>query len=337
MENKTAEVDHIISWGIIGCGNVTENKSGPAFNKVNDSRLQAVMRRDGDKAADYAKRHGVPFWYSEAEALLNDPSVNAIYIATPPVFHEAYAIAALKKGKYVYVEKPVTTDIAACLRLADAVRQFRGKLTVAHYRRALPMFIQIKNLLAGNLLGKIKAIQLNLFQPHESSMIANTAFNWRVIPEYSGGGLFYDLAPHQLDIIIDLFGAPINIKGLSAHQSSFYPAEDAVSGILSFKNEILFTGNWNFNMPEFLKEDSCRIIGENGYIQFAFFGNEIQLVTDKVKEVFQFQHPQHIQQPMIGKVVNYFLGKEENPCSIEEAFKSLQVMEAFVGGRQEAI
>src|ERR1700730_9641033 len=97
----------VISWGIIGCGNVTEVKSGPAFNKVNHSRLVAVMRRDAAKAADYAKRHQVPAWYSDAESMINDPAVNAVYIATPPKFHEEYVIAALQKGKLVYVEKPV--------------------------------------------------------------------------------------------------------------------------------------------------------------------------------------------------------------------------------------
>ena len=88
----------MINWGIIGCGDVTEVKSGPAFNKVPGSKLVAVMRRDAAKAADYAKRHNVPRWYNDAEALINDAEVNAIYIATPPSSHAAYALAAIKAG-----------------------------------------------------------------------------------------------------------------------------------------------------------------------------------------------------------------------------------------------
>ena len=76
-----------ILWGIIGCGNVTELKSGPAFNKVPDSKLIAVMRRDREKAEDYAERHKVPKWYDDADKLINDTEVNAIYIATPPSSH----------------------------------------------------------------------------------------------------------------------------------------------------------------------------------------------------------------------------------------------------------
>ena len=322
----------IISWGMIGCGNVTEIKSGPAFQKADHSKLLAVMRRDAAKAADYALRHNVPKYYTDAFELINDAEINAVYIATPPKFHEAYAIAALQKGKYVYVEKPVTLNADSCRRMIAAVKEFDGKLTVAHYRRALPMFLQIKQMIDQQLIGKVKTIRLNLFQPDDTGLVANSEVNWRLIPDIAGGGLFFDLAPHLLDILIYIFGKAIHYAGLSVHQSKKYPAEDAVTGIIQFADDILFNGNWNFSMPVLLKEDTCQIIGENGYIQFSFFGNEIRLVTDAINEVFNFQHPQHIQQPMIQKAVNYFLGKEENPCSIEAALDSLEIMQSFVYG-----
>ena len=112
--------------------------------------------------------------------------------------------------------------------------------------------------------------------------------------------------------------------------TSFYNAEDCVSGIIKFNHEIVFNGNWNFSMPEFLKEDRCQIIGEKGCIEFAFFGNSIKLQTKEKNQIFPFQSLEHIQQPMIEKVVNFYLGKEDNPCSIYEAMKSLEVMESFV-------
>ena len=320
----------MINWGIIGCGNVTEVKSGPAFNKAKNSALHAVMRRNAEKAADYAARHKVPVWYSNADELIDDPNVNAIYIATPPVFHEALAIAALKKRKYVYIEKPVATTVDACKKIANTVEEFGGKLCVAHYRRALPMFQKIKQLIEEDSIGKIKMIRLNLFQPHQSAMIAKSEEDWRTIPSKSGGGLFYDLAPHQLDIIINLFGDVVESKGAAANNGGFYKAEDTVAGVIKFNDNIIFNGNWCFTIPEFLKEDSCQIVGEHGLIEFPFFGNSISLVKENKTQSFSFQHPEHIQQPMIEKVVNYFLGKEENPCSIYEALKSLRVMESFV-------
>jgi predicted dehydrogenase len=325
-------MEKTITWGIIGCGNVTEMKSGPAFNKVPGSRLHAVMRRDAALAEDYAKRHHVPVWYSDADALINDPEINAVYIATPPKFHEEYTLAVLEKGKMVYVEKPVTMDVASCQRMMEAQDRCKGKVVVAHYRRALPMFNEIAALVRNNKVGKIKLIKLATFKPDDHVDAAQHASNWRVQPELAGGGYFYDLAPHQLDIIQYIFGTPIRSAGLSANQAGLYPAEDAVVCQFQLPGGIHFQGSWNFSMPAILREDSCQIIGENGYIQFPFFGNEVRVVTDAGADLLSFQHPQHIQQPMIGKVVDYFLGNGENPCSLEEAMVSLQVMEQAVKG-----
>jgi predicted dehydrogenase len=325
-------MEKTITWGIIGCGNVTEMKSGPAFNKVPGSRLQAVMRRDAALAEDYAKRHHVPVWYSDADALINDPEINAVYIATPPKFHEEYTLAVLEKGKMVYVEKPVTMDVASCQRMMEAQDRCKGKVVVAHYRRALPMFNEIAALVRNNKVGKIKLIKLAMFKPDDHVDAAQHASNWRVQPELAGGGYFYDLAPHQLDIIQYIFGTPIRSAGLSANQAGLYPAEDAVVCQFQLPGGIHFQGSWNFSMPAILREDSCQLIGENGYIQFPFFGNEVRVVTDAGADLLSFQHPQHIQQPMIGKVVSYFQGNGENPCSLEEAMVSLQVMEQAVNG-----
>lgn len=329
-----ADKDKIISWGIIGCGDVTEKKSGPAFQKVPNSRLVAVMRRDAAKAKDYAIRHKVPKWYSDAKELINDPEINAVYIATPPAFHEDYARLALKAGKFVYVEKPVTTSVASCKRMAEAEELFKGKLSVAHYRRALPYFNAIKEKIDSGAIGKIKLVHLKMFQPYRNELIANTEYNWRVEPAISGGGLFFDLAPHQLDILTWLLGDPISYQGVAVNQAQLYDAEDTVTGTVLFPDDVLFTGVWCFTVPAHLKQDCCEIIGELGVIKFPVFGNRFVVKTENGIESFDFEQPEHIQQPMIEKVVNYFLGKENNPCPVKEALKSLQVMEVFLNRNQ---
>jgi len=329
MQVKVKE-QQTVSWGIVGCGNVTEKKSGPAFNKVPGSRLVAVMRRDGAKAADYARRHGVPKWYENAELLIADPEVNAVYVATPPAFHEEYVIAALKAGKSVYVEKPVTTSVGSCIRMMEAAERFGGKLCVAHYRRALPYFNSIKETIKQGTVGIVKLVKLSMFQPYRNDLIAKTEYNWRVVPGISGGGLFFDLAPHQLDILIWLLGEPVSYHGFAVNQAKLYEAEDTVTGTILFPNDVLFSGNWCFTVPQNLKQDCCEIIGEKGMIKFEVFGNRFVVKTDNGIESYDFQHPEHIQQPMIGKVVDYFLGKGDNPCPVSEALKSLEVMEAFL-------
>lgn len=322
-----------ISWGIIGCGDVTELKSGPAFNKITGSSLGAVMRRDGTKAKDYAERHGVPKWYTDAAQLINDPSINAIYVATPPGSHEEYAIAALLAGKPVYVEKPMSTDTASCLRMQAVAEKTGGKLTVAHYRRGLPMFNKVKTLIHEKAIGDIRTVRLSMLQQDKSAIIANTGNNWRVDPAIAGAGLFYDLAPHQLDIILYFFGNPIESYGMSANLAGLYKAEDVVAGVMRLPDNILFTGQWCFTVSETAQEDICEITGSKGKISFPVFGHKLKVTTAAGEEMIDFEPPAHIQQPMIEKVVQYFSGKGENPCSAADAIESMKVMERFAYGK----
>ena len=323
-----------INWGIIGCGDVTEKKSGPAFNKVANSSLVAVMRRDAEKAADYARRHSVRHWYNDAVELMANTSLNAIYIATPPSSHKDYAIDALNKGFNVYVEKPVTRNAGEARKIAAVVKKHPGqKLTVAHYRRALPMFLKVKQLLEDQLIGEVRTVQIRMWQSRKPALIANVADNWRVQPELSGGGYFHDLAPHQLDLMLYYFGEPEFYSGFSLNQSRITPSDDHVSGQILFKNKVVVNGSWCFNVAEDLTTDTCEIIGTKGRITFPFFGNYISWKTDEDEQTLNFIHPEHIQQPFIEKIVNYFNGHGTNPCSIEEAVVLMDIVDAFTKSR----
>ena len=318
-----------INWGIIGCGDVTEVKSGPAFNKVEGSKLVAVMRRDAAKAADYAKRHSVDKWYDDAEALMSDAEINAIYIATPPASHMPYALEALKKGFNVYVEKPVTRNASETQQIADTLKQGNSKLTVAHYRRAVPMFLHVKKLLDDNAIGDVRTVQIRMWQARKPKLVADVETNWRVQPELSGGGYFHDLAPHQLDLMLFYFGEPDYYSGFSLNQSQATPADDHVCGQILFKNKVVVNGSWCFNVAESETTDTCEIIGTKGKITFPFFGKYVTCKNEDGEETIEFTHPQHIQQPMITKIVAYFKGEGTNPCSIDEAVTLMKIMDSF--------
>lgn len=333
MDHSDIE-SNMLKWGIIGCGNVTEFKSGPAFNKVPNSSLIAVMRRDAEKAKDYAIRHHVPKWYQDASALINDPEVTAIYIATPPNVHEAYAMEAMRAGKPVYVEKPMGLDVAACYRMKEFSEKSGVKLSVAHYRRALPMFLKIKELIDQKAIGDIRLVNIRLLQPDQSVMVAKTSENWRVDPSISGGGIFYDLAPHQLDLVYYFFGKEKSSCGIASNQAGLYPAEDIVCGSMLLQNNILFNGLWCFTVPANLEEDLFEIIGSEGRICFPVFGNTIEVEIQGKKEQISFDKEPHIQQHMIEKVVAYFLGNETNPCTASDAIQSMELMNQFVYGKK---
>jgi predicted dehydrogenase len=318
-----------INWGIIGCGDVTEIKSGPAFNKIAGSQLAAVMRRNADKAEDYARRHRVGKWYSDAGKMMNEAEISAVYIATPPASHLPYALDALARGLDVYVEKPVALNAAEARQLADAVKASKARLTVAHYRRAVPMFMFVKQLLNEQTIGDIRTVQIRMWQSAKPALIANVEENWRVNPALSGGGYFHDLAPHQLDLMLHWFGEPQAYQGYALNQSQTNPADDHVCGQIVFKNKVVVNGSWCFNVAESEVTDTCEIIGTKGKIIFPFFGKQVSWHNGGNEQTKVFEHPPHIEQPMIERVVAYFNNEQPNPCTIEDAIVVMEMIDAF--------
>ena len=328
-----------INWGIIGCGDVTEVKSGPAFNKVPNSKLVAVMRRDAALAKDYAQRHGVPKWYDNARDLINDKDINAIYVATPPSSHLQYTLDAIDAGKPVYVEKPMALNYDEAIQIAKASNAKNVKVSVAHYRRAQPMFRKVKALVDNNVIGNIRLANLRYYRaPLDQHALAIEKNSWRVNPEISGGGLFHDIAPHPIDLACYFFGDVEKVTGIAVQQGLQYNADDIVAGTILFKNKVIFNGCWCFNAAPSATADEFEIIGSTGKICFNVFGsNRIKLVTNEGEEEFNFEPLQHVQQPMIQEVVRFFLGEGPNPNRPEAGATVMKIMDEMVGNQVAAL
>ena len=316
-----------VKWGIIGCGDVAEVKSGPAFQKTNHSELIAVMRRNKEKAEDFAKRHSVPFFYDSAAEMLRNQDINAVYIATPPSSHLQYTLMALDAGKDIYLEKPMALNLKEAKIINKALLNTSSKLTVAHYRRELPAFKKVHQLFKSGSIGQVVCADIQILQPRKSSIIADTQDNWRLNPAVSGGGYFYDIAPHQIDLMYYYFGAIDSVAGFSSTHHKTDIVADVVNGIIVFKNGVQFRGIWNFIAPTQNEKDVCVIYGTNGSIHFSFYGEEVILKKNGNTEYFSFKNPKHIQQPMIESVVKYFLDQGVNPCPVKDGLVVIETME----------
>ncbi|ARK10064.1 Gfo/Idh/MocA family oxidoreductase [Fibrella sp. ES10-3-2-2] len=316
-----------VQWGIIGCGDVTEVKSGPAFNKVPHSSLVAVMRRDAEKAADYANRHNVPTWYTDADALINNPNVNAVYVATPPSSHADYAIRAMRAGKPVYVEKPMALNTAECDTMNQVSRETGVPLFVAFYRRALPYFLRVKELVDSGVVGTIRAVSIQLnWQPDEREVGAQP--NWRVSPAISGGGLFHDLAAHQFDFLDYLLGPITSANGMARNQAGLYEADDMVVGTFAFESGVLGTGSWCFTVNKEQRLEQTQLIGSEGKITFSFFENFVITVeTAAGTETMTVPFPTHVQQPLIELLVNDLRGQGHCPSTGETGARTSRVLD----------
>ena len=321
----------IINWGIIGCGDVCEKKSGPSFYKIEHSNLEAVMRRDPDKVKDYAMRHKVDKYYTDADLLIADPQVNAVYIATPPNTHMKYAIKAMQAGKPVYVEKPMGMNSAECeemIRVSEATNQ---KLFVAFYRRALPYFLKVKELLESEVIGNVLTVEVKQYRSPRLSDLTSSDHTWRVNKDIAGEGYFYDLAPHTLDILDFLLGEITDAKGFSANLGQFYEVKDTISAILKFKSGIIGSGRWCFVTSAQTDVDSIIITGTKGEIRFSTFAfSPILLLSDTGSESFDIPSPEHIQQPLIQTIVDELRGVGKCPSTGVSGARTSRVMDLIL-------
>ncbi len=324
-----------VKWGIIGVGDVCEKKSGPAFQKIENSELVAVMRRSGDKAKDFAERHGVPKWYDDAQALINDPDINAIYIATPPGSHEEYTRTAAEVGKPVYVEKPMARNYAECRRMVEICEKHQVPLFVAYYRRCLPNFLKVKELLDSGAIGEVRYVRIVLNKPMEPDIVqaSGKPDNWRINPEISGGGYFHDLASHQLDLLDFLFGPVREASGYSANQAGTYPADDMTVAGFQFENGVMGSGVWCFSSSESSDQELTTIVGSKGQIEFDFFGPaKVRIARDgKQPEELTFEMPEHIQQPLIETIVDDLTGKGKSVSTGISGARTAWVMDQICG------
>lgn len=319
-----------IKWGFIGCGNVTEKKSGPAFSKIPGSTTVAVMRRHLEKAEDYAKRHNIPRWYNDAEQLINDPEVNAVYIATPPGSHAFYTKMAARAKKAVYVEKPMALNFEECQEMIAACEENKVPLFVAYYRRYLDKFVKIKELLDSGAIGDIRTIHIKLHQPVRKKDFTD---DWRVKPELAGAGYFFDLASHQLDLMDYFFGEIKEAKGFKINQAGLYEAEDNVSAAFQFQTGILGTGSWCFTVAEDLWTDQTEISGSKGKISYVTFDDSpIILQNDKSIKEISLLYPAHVQQQLITAIVGDLQGNIKCRNTGYSAARANKVMDMIMSG-----
>ena len=315
-------------WGIIGCGNVTEVKSGPAFNKVEGFSLDMVMRRDAAKARDYARRHKVPRWTADADQLINDPAIDAVYIATPPSSHLPYALKVAAAGKPAYVEKPMAMRHADCLAMTEAFDKANLPLFVAYYRRSLPRFETIRHWIAEGRIGAVRHLHWGLTRALDPELRAD---NWRVDPAIAGAGYFADLACHGLDLFAHHLGDIEEAAGVATNQQKRYAAEDAVSACWRFANGATGSGFWNFASHAAL--DEVTILGEKGRIDYSVFGDvPLKLVTESGEETLTVAHPANIQHPHIENIRRHLAGVGTFPALGQEAAKVSAVMDKILGG-----
>lgn len=323
-----------IRWGIIGCGDVTEVKSGPGFQKSHDSELVAVMRRDARLAEDYAKRHGVPRWYDDARQLVADPEVDAVYVATPPSAHKEGVALCAEAGKPVLVEKPIAPTFQEAEETTEICRRAGLPMFVAYYRRAMPIYLKVKELIDAGAIGTPRCVVLEHFDRVPEPGFDTDGVPWRFVPEIGGGGRFVDMGCHQFDLLDFLLGPVTKIQGMAANRAGLYPAEDTVVASFEFANGALGTGSWCFVVDK--QMERTQVLGTAGEVTFSMFAPEPVIVSNAEGTVeHDIGYPQHVHQPLIQSVVDHLNGTGTCQSTGETGLRASWVIDAVLKDYRE--
>ena len=319
---------HDVRWGMIGCGDVAEVKSGPGFRKARGSALVAVMRRDRQKAEDYARRHGVARVHATADELIRDEEVDAVYIATHPDSHAELACRVAGARKPCLVEKPMAVRHSECRRMLEAFEAAGVPLWVAYYRRALPRFLLIRDLLRIRAVGRVTSVRLDLHQPLARGEAARA---WRVNRELAGGGLFHDMGSHSVDLLDFLFGPVGYATGEALNTGGTYDVEDVTAALFRLPGGVVATGTWNFNAG--IAADELVLTGSEGEIRTAVFGDaDVVLTQAGGRQVHRVRNPQHVHQPLIQSIVDELAGRGTCESTGVSGARASRVLEMCLGG-----
>ena len=290
-----------VRWGILGCGDVCEHKSGPPLYQTDGSELVAVMRRDGAKAADFAKRHGVPSHYDKVEGLLADPEVNAIYIASPPHVHRAHAEAVASAGKHILLEKPMANTEEDAQAINAAAAENGVQLMVAYYRRYFPVVRQIKAWLDAGVIGqplRARAHHTGMYVPP-----ADGGIPWRAAHDIAGGGFMADAGIHRFDLFHFFFGPVANVRALTETLVFDLEVDDTSTILVRHESGVHATAAFNWNVGVNL--DEFEITGTEGRILSRNLGKgELELTNDKGPQSLTLPAPKYVHAALIEHFVD---------------------------------
>jgi len=320
-----------IKWGMVGVGDVTEVKSGPAFYKTAHSELLGVTSRTIEKAEDYARRHAVPKVYEDVASMLEDPQIDIVYIATPPSTHKDYALQVIRAGKPVYVEKPMAMTLEEAIEMNEVAKDAQLPLFIAFYRRALPYFKLVKQRIEAGEIGKLLSVSVRLARAPLASDLHPDLHTWRIKKEIGGEGYFVDMAPHTLDILDYIIGPIAEAHGYAANLAGNYTVADSVCASWQHENGVIGTGTWTFSNTQETVQDCVVISGTRGEIRFSTFDfSPIERISSSGMELFDFERPEHIQQALIETIVQELRGEGTCPSTAESALRTSAVIEKIL-------
>ena len=243
-----------IRWGVVGPGRIAEKVVQDVVH-VEGARVVAVASRSFDRAEDFARRHGVERAYGSYTEVLADPDVDVLYVATPHPQHAPIALAALRAGKALLVEKAFTATLPAAQEVVDLARSSGTFVMEAMWTRFQPAVVAMRELIADGAIGEVRSVQAALgvarsFDPDD-----------RLFSLELGGGALLDLGVYVVSFAQHVLGTPETVQvagslfptGVDAEAALLlgYPDGRTASLLTSLRNAL---------------PGSARVFGTEGWI-----------------------------------------------------------------------
>jgi predicted dehydrogenase len=197
-----------LRWGILGTGAIAHLQTRDLLG--NGFSVAAVGSRRQQAADAFAAEFGIGTAHGSYEALVSDPGVDAIYVATPHPFHAANALLALNAGKHVLLEKPFALNAAQAREVVELAAEKHLVVLEAMWTRFLPHMLRIREIIAAGTLGEVRT----LIADHDQLLSSDPTSRLHA-PELGGGALL-DLGIYPVSFAVDLFGLPSSVHAIAA-------------------------------------------------------------------------------------------------------------------------
>jgi 1,5-anhydro-D-fructose reductase (1,5-anhydro-D-mannitol-forming) len=320
-----------IHWGVIGAGNVFEYKSGPALYTTPNSQLVAVMRRNAGKAQETAQRHSARRWYTDAESLVADPDVDAVYVASPHHLHPEHVTLAARAHKIVLCEKPMgvsTADAQACV---DVCKANNAPLTVAYYRRAWSIVRAMQHFLRDGAIGEVVTARAQL----SDLFTGDGERGWLTSRIKSGGDALANAGAHWIDLIRSLLGQVDSVMAYSSSKFSGWETDDTTIVQMQMETGALVSFTTTRRTPTVTNEFD--ILGTKGRL-YASPLSEGRLVLHRQgcePEVLCYPRTGVMHSDLVADLVPRLLNGQPSPIPGEEAVAVWRIMQAAYRSSEE--
>jgi 1,5-anhydro-D-fructose reductase (1,5-anhydro-D-mannitol-forming) len=224
-----------IKWGIVGGGDIAQRNVVPALALAEGAELVSVMSRRIESAQAFAQKNALDGAYDSLDAMLADPRLDAVYIATPNGLHAEHAIAAARAGKHVLCDKPMALDVAECENMIAACERSDVRLGVVFQNRYHPAHIEAKRQVQTGALGELQygSAQLCVGRPRGHWR------GWRLDPAIAGSGAIVGQALHPIDILRFLMDSEVvEVQAMTDRSPPERPVDDMSYTLLRFANGV---------------------------------------------------------------------------------------------------